>query len=247
LAAGALGGAAVACKLNGGLGLMFLAAWVLLAAALPHFNVRKKVEVATAAAGAGACAFVVFWALNPFLSARPAGALPPAVSALAKQNVWQRTATLLEHRVGVSRNQQKGFPLDAVTTWPDKLAAVAVQGFGRFGPFGPAHSDSTRRFDASQDAGALVWGPLVLLGAFWAVAQGRKQLAAGSPPTAWAVLLQAAVALLTVTAYLPLAWDRYYLSLEAGSALLAAGVGVAAFDAAARLLVHARPREAEAT
>lgn len=243
--AGVCGGKAVACKLNGGLGLMFLASWVFLAAALPHISVRRRLVVAASTAVAGAVAFLVFWALNPFLDARPPGALPGPLAQLAKQNVWERTATLLEHRITVSSSQQKGFPHDALTTLPDKLTAVAVQGFGRFGPLGPAHADSTRRYDWSQDAGAALWLPLVLLGAAWAGWQGRKQLAGGVPPTAWAILLQAVVALLTVTAYLPLAWDRYFLSLQAGSALLAAGVLVAAADA----LAHSfrRPREAAAT
>jgi len=64
----------------------------------------------------------------------------------------------------------------------------------------------------------------------WAVARGRSQWQSREPPTAWAIAVQALVAALVVTAYLPLAWDRYLLSLQGGSALLAAGVTVAAVD-----------------
>jgi 4-amino-4-deoxy-L-arabinose transferase-like glycosyltransferase len=231
VASGVLGGLAVECKLNGGLGLMFLAAWAVLAVALPRYAPRRKLAVVASAMIAGAVAFPVFWALNPFLDARPQGALPVSLKRLAAQNVAQRTGHLLEHRMEVSRNQKLSFTDYALSTPTDKLSAVAVQGFGRFGLFGPAHADSTRRFDWSQDAGAVLWGPWVALGALWAGWKGRKQLAAGVPPTAWAILVQAAVALVTVTAYLPLAWDRYFLSLQAGSALLAAGVLVAAIDA----------------
>ena len=102
-----------------------------------------------------------------------------------------------------------------------------MQGFGRFGLFGPRHSDSTRRYDWAQDRGAVVWLPCVVAGAAWAWSHGRRQLGRGEPPTAWAILVEAAVALAAVTAYLPLAWDRYYLPLQPGSALLAAGAVVA--------------------
>src|SRR5262249_34935869 len=111
----------------------------------------------------------------------------------------------------------------------ERTAAVIVQGFGRFGPFGPSHSDSTRRFDAAQDWGAVLWAPWVAAGAVWSWRKGRAQSLAGEPPTAWAVLVQFGVALAVVTAYIPMAWDRYYLPLQAPAALLAAGalVGVA--------------------
>jgi hypothetical protein len=122
------------------------------------------------------------------------------------------------------------FTEDALRTPIDRLKAVAVQGFGRFGPFGPSHSDSTRRFDSQQDWGALIWGPWVALGLIWAVARGREQLREGMPPTAWAVLVQAVVAIAVVSAFIPLAWDRYYLPVEAGCALVASGAAVSAFD-----------------
>jgi hypothetical protein len=68
------------------------------------------------------------------------------------------------------------------------------------------------------------------MGALWAGFRGRRQLREGVPPTAWAILLQAVLALATVTIYIPLAWDRYYLPIESGLTLLAAGAAVATFD-----------------
>jgi hypothetical protein len=76
----------------------------------------------------------------------------------------------------------------------------------------------------------LIWLPWVLAGVWWAILRGRRQVAEGEPPTAWAVLIQAVVALAAVTSYLPLAWDRYFLTLQSGSAVLAAGVAVMALD-----------------
>jgi len=120
-----------------------------------------------------------------------------------------------------------------------------VQGFGRFGPLGPRHSDSTRRFDRAQDCGAVIWWPCVIGGVAWAWARGRRQRAEEEPPTAWAILAEAVVAGGVVTAILPMAWDRYYLSLQPATSLLAAGGLVAAFDRLASAL-PARPRTGKA-
>jgi len=105
-----------------------------------------------------------------------------------------------------------------------------VQGFGRFGPFGRSHSDSTIRYDLSQDWGATVYLPVFLLGGILTFRHGRRQYYSGEPPTAWATLLQALIAFFTVTLFIPLAWDRYFLSIQAGSTLLAAGVVVSVWE-----------------
>jgi hypothetical protein len=70
----------------------------------------------------------------------------------------------------------------------------------------------------------------VIAGLLWALAHGYRQWAVGLPPTGWAIAVQAVVALAIVTAYLPLAWDRYLLPLQGGSALLAAGAAASAAD-----------------
>ena len=96
-----------------------------------------------------------------------------------------------------------------------------MQGYGRFSPLGPRHSDSTRRYDWGQDWGALIWLPTVVAGAIVTYRRGRGQLRRAAPPSAWAVLVAALVPLVAVATYIPLAWDRYYLALQPGAILLA--------------------------
>jgi 4-amino-4-deoxy-L-arabinose transferase-like glycosyltransferase len=230
LVSGVLGGLAVLCKLNGGLALMIIAAWAILAAALPKVSIGRKLGVAAMALLTGLVAFATFVALNPYLRAHPTGPLPAPISAVAKMGLWERTREVLRHRIRVSAEQKLMFPHNALNSPQEKLEVVIVQGFGRFGLFGSRSDDSTRRFDWSQDAGALLWLPLVVAGTVWALLRGRRQVASGEPPTAWAIVIQALVALSAVTAYLPLAWNRYFLSLQPGSALLAAGAIEAAAE-----------------
>ncbi len=240
--AGLCGGLATLAKLNGALALIVIAAWAGLAAGLSKVPLVQKVTIAAAAVVSGLVALGVFTLLNPFLTARPRQPLGPGMEQVADRSILGRAYWLVEHRMSVSRGQQDLFSTYALRTPAEKLEAVAVQGFGRFGPLGPRRDDSTRRFDWRQDWGALVWEPCVLAGVFWAFARGWRQHRRGEPPTAWALLIQAGVAALVVTAYLPLAWDRYYLSLQPASALLAAGAIVAAFDRLARLFTPHRGR-----
>jgi 4-amino-4-deoxy-L-arabinose transferase-like glycosyltransferase len=229
--AGVCAGLAVLAKLNGGLGLMILASWVALALLLPRYSRRGKLAFAALAVGAAATSYVTFAALNPYITTRPRGRLPHPFARRAQQGPWARTMYLIEHRVEVSRmGQTRLFPEDALISLRDKLKAVAVQGFGRFGLLGPPAADSTRRYDWLQDWGALHWAPWVIAGAIWAARRGVSQFVAREPPTAWAILVQAAVASITVTAFIPLAWDRYYLSLQPGWILLASGLAAAAFQ-----------------
>jgi 4-amino-4-deoxy-L-arabinose transferase-like glycosyltransferase len=252
LAAGVSCGFAVLAKINGVLALIVVAAWVLLALALPNAPPLRKVRVILAALMIAVVAPLTFVALNPFMTARPTRPLSPQPgpmakfpppAAVARMDTWQRARLIVQTRLDVSRGQQASFWHNALHALPERIQVVAVQGYGRFGPFGPrGRTDSTKRFDGAQDWGGWIWGPWVLAGACWAVVRGRGQLAAGEPPTAWAVLIEALVALAVVTAYLPMAWDRYQLPIQAGSALLAAGVATAAVD---RLWTLARRRPAE--
>jgi hypothetical protein len=239
IVAGWLGGLAVLAKLNGGLGLMIVASWAIIAVCLRGIAAGRKVAVVTSALIAGVVAFATFVRLNPFMTAHPRIAVPAEIG----ESVRDRASAVVRHRAGVSRAAQDRFPNYALRTAADKVMAVAVQGFGRFGPLGPPWHDSLKeypRFDWSRDGGALIWAPWVALGGAWAVLRGRRQLREGRAPTAWAILVQAAVALVTVTAFIPLAWDRYFLSLQPGSALLAAGVAVAACDTLRRSVVSSR-------
>jgi hypothetical protein len=240
VAAGACAGLALLSKLSGALALMVVAAWAVLA-----FVARPGGRAAGALAGAAvsfAVAALVFVAGNPFLTAHPQGALPPGMAAIERASVWQRARMMADLRVQNARGQQVKNRHNALLTPWDKVSVVAVQGFGRFGPFGPAHNDSTKRYDRPQDWGAWLWAPCVVAGAVWAVMRGRSQAASGAPPTAWALLAYGAVALGVVTAYLPLAWDRYFLSLQAPSALLVSGAAVACVDGVGRVLSR-RPEE----
>jgi hypothetical protein len=73
----------------------------------------------------------------------------------------------------------------------------------------------------------VVWWPIVGFGILQAYRLGRRQLRDGAPPTAFALLAWAAVSWAVVASYVPLAWDRYFLPIQAPNALLAA-VGIAA-------------------
>jgi hypothetical protein len=246
--AGIPAGLAVLAKLNGGLGLMTLGAWALLGSTLNDVPVRNRLALLGGTALAGLVAFAVFVAGNPLMTADPQPA--PAGSRLAAAGPIGRTDAVIRHRLGVPRDQQTLFPDDALETLPEKAAAVAVQGFGRFGPLGRKRFDarrqvwwfdSTRRYDRAQDLGAVAWLPVVLVGAGVLARWGRRRRREGFAPVPWAVLAQAALALLVVTAFLPLAWDRYFLGLQPGASLLGAAALVAAGEA-----ILGRVRRAEA-
>lgn len=228
--AGVCGGLAPLSKLNGALAMMIDAAWTLLALALPGFRFRRKLAVAQAALVSAVIALATFTVLNPFLTAHPRAFLTPTAAMIARKSLVERARLLIDYRVAVSRSQKDLFPHNALSTPLDKLAVVGVQGFGRFGPCGPHSSNSRIRYELAQDWGALLWLPIVVAGAVVFLLRGREQLAAGEPPAAWALLVQAGVALVVVTAYLPLAWDRYFLSLQPVAAVLAAGAIVTLAD-----------------
>ena len=229
---GVLGGLAVLAKLNGGLGLMVVWTWLTLSVAAIPMRTRDHILSVVASIGIGVVALATFVALNPFVTAHPRSLAGVALlePVPADQSPTQRLAKVVTHRVQVSRDAAGSFPNDALTTPWAKLSALAVQGFGRFGPFGPSHSDSTRRFDLSQDWGAILWLPLVVGGLAVAMRSGRTAHRAGVFPGSWALAVLFVVSFATVGAFLPLAWDRYFLSIQAGSALLVALLAVRALD-----------------
>ncbi len=228
LGSGVLGGLATLSKLNGVLGLFVLGAWAILALGLIRFPLRGRIDFCLATFLAGIVAFTTFCALNPFLFAHPSASAP---QALARLGFWERVKVVSDHRVNVSDHAKSLFPNDALRTGRDKVEAVVVQGFGRFGPFGPrGRTDSTIRFDWKQDRGALLWIPIVGLGFIAGLIRGIGRRKAAEPPTSWAILVQAIVAVGVVTAFIPLAWDRYFLSIQPGFALLGSYAVVAGFD-----------------
>jgi len=228
---GILGGLATLSKLNGSLSGFVLVGWALLAIFLPGFRWRAKWSFLSATCLSGVVSFATFAALNPFLFAHPQGIIDSRLAPIASMGFLDRVKVVADHRVSVSNLAQSSFPADALSTPLEKLSTVLVQGFGRFGHFGTrGWTDSTIRFDWEQDRGALIWLPWVVTGFWFALARGRAQLLAGQPPTAWAVVVQAGISLVIVTAFIPLAWDRYFLSIQPSMALAGAIAVVLGFD-----------------
>lgn len=231
LGSGVLGGLATLSKLNGALGGFTLGAWAVLALALPGLRARIMRNLLLATFASGVVSFATFAALNPFLFAHPTGPPDPATAPIVGLGFVERVKVVANHRVGVSDRAKSSFPDDALTSPLEKVKAVVVQGLGRFGPLGPrGWTDSTLRFDWEQDRGAWVWGPIVALGLLSTLTRGWTQIRSGEVPAAWAVTIQAVVALAVVTAFIPLAWDRYYLSIQPALALVGGFAVVEAID-----------------
>ncbi|MFO0890408.1 MAG: 4-amino-4-deoxy-L-arabinose transferase [Isosphaeraceae bacterium] len=226
--AGLAAGLAILAKFNGMLVLMVLAAWCIFGVLLPWVPAARKGLLVLETGLAILIALAAFVALNPFFTVRPKGPLPPPLQALAELDTVGRFRFLMDHRLDVSRGQQRLFPHNALLSFADRAAVLAVQGFGRFGPLGPSDSDSTRRFDPRQDWGALLWLPLVLSGLAWAVVRASGDWRRGVPPLSGLVAIWACLAALVVGTYLPMAWDRYQLPVQAPACVLAACVLAAA-------------------
>ncbi|WZO96775.1 glycosyltransferase family 39 protein [Isosphaeraceae bacterium EP7] len=219
---GILGGLAVLSKLNGSLALMTVVAWSAAVFFVRSWPAGRKWTIASATVLAGCVGLLTFALGNPFLTANPAVRLGGEDSKIAEMGIMQRARYVADHRVGVSSGAAKQFPNDALTTLPAKVSVMLVQGLGRFGPFGPAHSDSTKRFDRAQDWGALPWGFGLMVGAFFLIRRILDDRLNGRPPTALLIAVQVSLAVLVVTAFIPLAWDRYFLSIQPSMALLGA-------------------------
>jgi 4-amino-4-deoxy-L-arabinose transferase-like glycosyltransferase len=221
-AAGLVAGLAILAKFNGILVLLVLAGWMVLGLVLPSVSAARKITLLAATLNAPIIAAATFVALNPFMTAHPAGPLPPGQRAVAALDTWERFRFLVQHRMNVSRNQQAGFSHNALLTLADRATVLAIQGFGRFGPLGPTRSNSVQRYDVAQDLGALFWLPLVLASLLWSILRGIRELRSGEPPLDWLVAIWAFLALGMVGSYLPMAWDRYQLPIQAPAALLVA-------------------------
>jgi 4-amino-4-deoxy-L-arabinose transferase-like glycosyltransferase len=241
--AGVCAGLAALSKLNGALAGMILGAWMFLGILNERVPIRSKRGLYLGTLIAASVAFGTFASLNPFLTAHPQKVVAAPLIGLVTASFWERVGKIAEHRFFVSEHAMDQFPDDALRTPLDKLRAVAVQGYGRFSPLGPRHDDSTRRFEWRQDWGAIVWLPLVLTGLVVAVVQGRNQSRRGEPPTSWAVAIAALVAFLAVTSFIPLAWNRYYLSLQPGAILLVSAAITAPFARRDRSDAKRNPRD----
>jgi hypothetical protein len=223
-AAGVCSGISLACKLNGLLALMINAAWCGLSLLVPGLSLRSKAGLGGGLLLTLTMTAAVFLLLNPALTARPRVRLNPELAARAREGPSERFLRMVRYRLDSAAGQQQmgKFSPDVLRSPIEKTTVFAVQGFGRFGPFGPSKSDSQVRYELRQDWGLLLWAPLVVIGFVRTYRLGRTQLHEGSPPTAFALLIWAIMAWAIVAAYLPLAWDRYLLPIQAPNSLLAA-------------------------
>ncbi len=225
--AGLLAGMSLLCKLNGFISLANISAACGLTWVLPGFSIGRKLAITAATIVTVAAALAVAVAFNPYLTAKPAELVQGIDPALVSKNVWERFLHQVDVRLEIANNQKKSYRTDALVNVPERAEVILVQGFGRFGPFGPRAADSRVRFDLSQDWGAVLWLPFVCFGLYQSVRLGLAQLRAGTPPAALVVVVWAMISGVVVTLYLPMAWDRYQLPIQSGNALLAA-VGVSA-------------------
>ena len=235
LVSGLCAGLSVLSKLSGVLALMVVAGWATLALFFKA-SAPTKLKIAAGVAGAGCAALATFVALDPFLTAHPTVTLPPAIAAVDRMSSIERARMMFRLRFRVAAGQKISFAHNALNTPMDKLSVSVVQGFGRFGPFGPSHSDSRTRFEGRQDWGCWIWLPWVSSGAVYAGVRGRS-----GTPCRWAVLVHFVVAFAVVTAYLPMAWDRYLLPIQAPSCLLASGIAVALIRKAVTAFIGSPP------
>lgn len=213
--AGLATGLAASSKLNGLLaGIVFLA-WAIVE--LKRGNVKCLGRLLVAGViGAG----LFIW-LNPFLYGTPGGLGAANTKIFAEMGLVDRLKYMLDHRISVSAAGQKTFPHDALPTLADKAKAIVIQGFGRFSPFGPRPDDSRTRYQWRQDWPALVWLPWVLAGAWLALFKQEVN----EQKIGRLIFIYWLVSLVVVGAFLPLAWNRYFLPLAVPSILLAAGAG----------------------
>jgi 4-amino-4-deoxy-L-arabinose transferase-like glycosyltransferase len=178
MAAGLAAGLAILSKFNGFLALMIIGGWSTAAMLTPGLNWPRKLTIAAGAILTGFVALVLFVALNPFMIARPTGALPADLQnvskrlrpilpshlqTLSKLNLGQRFRKLVDQRLEVSRIQKTSFPHNALNDPGEKVKVFFVQGFGRFGALGPSGSDLPSHQD-SKDSQSHDWAPFGPIG-----------------------------------------------------------------------------------
>jgi hypothetical protein len=220
--AGVFAGMALLCKLNGFVGLGIVTAWCGIACLAPYLSIGRKLAMIGTTIVTIAVALATTVALDPYYTAKPDGKLPERARVLKSKDIWQRFRHQVSKRLEISSEQKKNFPDDALFDVPEKARVILMQGFGRFGPFGPRKPDSRIRYDFSQDRGMFLWLPLVLVGFWESVRLGCAQIRGALPPSGLALVAWAVCAWIVVTIYLPMAWDRYQLPIQSGNALLAA-------------------------
>lgn len=255
-------GLAALAKLNGGVATVIvlgvlLGCWLLARTArvqpvgsnwLPAPRMMWIPPLAAMVVGMGS--FLVFVALNPFLTARPGPAtLSPQSRALAEMGVFARARYLVAFRRDWTRDALNNviFEKDWLRTTPERLRMTLWEGFGRFSPLGPRGirtvepRPDAERFIEYRRWCSLVWMPFVLWGVLLSLMDGWRSWRAGHTPLAWCLLLYVAATMSFVAFMIPLNWDRYYLPVQAPAALLAAFGVVAMWKHGPRGSVACRP------
>lgn len=224
-AAGVPVGLAISSKLSGGMGALVIGGWLAMGFGMKGVSAGRKALLVGSSVAAGAIAFGVMLGTNPTLTANPP--LPRDASVelheLVSQGPVDRAKALVKFRSEVSKSQQSmpKFQEYALETIAEKVPVVVVQGFGRFGPLGPRRSDSTKRFDWGQDWGGLLWGPLVMVGLV-GVGRGAFREEGNREMAGRAMMAMAMVTMTVVVIMIPLAWDRYLLSMQPVAAVFGA-------------------------
>ena len=223
--AGLFLGLATLSKLTGFSAVIVLGALCLLALFASCVPWYQRICFPCAALIAFGVTAGLWFALNPYLTAHPKGTPPADLMGEASpdQSILERFQYMLRHRVEVSRQAQSTFPHDALPGPVDKVIAVVIQGYGRFGPLGRWDHNSMvpyPHFSWQRDFGACFWVPCVLAGFVLLSWQGLAQYRANLPPSGWAVVLWFSLTTLTVLFFIPLAWDRYYLPVQAPAIVL---------------------------
>jgi hypothetical protein len=233
---GVCSGLALSCKFNGFVGLAIIVGWLGLTWIAPGLPWIRKLAMTAVTMVTISTAVTVLVGMNPYLTAHPrltayqSGLISPEGRALLAENPWQRFQSQVKLRRETSDYQRTKYPKDALFRIPERAKVLFVQGLGRFGPLGPAESDSTVRFEIRQDWGLILWAPLLVLGIVQSVRLGRGQLEARQAPTGAALLIWVVLPWIVLAVYLPMAWDRYLLPIQSGHALLGGMGAVAIWD-----------------
>ncbi len=229
-------GLALLCKFNGFLGLAIIVGWLGVSLIAPGVRSIRKAAMSAMTLVTISTAVTVLVAMNPYLTAHPRltahqdRTIKPEGRALLAENPWQRFCSQVKLRGEISDHQRTHFPNDALFRMPERAKVLFVQGLGRFGPLGPAESDSTVRFQIRQDWGLILWLPLVVFGLVQSIRLARAQFQSRQAPTGALVLVWVAVPWIVLAVYLPMAWDRYLLPIQSGHALLGGMAAAAIWD-----------------
>ncbi len=189
----------------------------------------RMAPISVAAIAAGSLA--IFVVLNPFLTSRPqlAANSPREQREIAAKGFVGRARFLVQFRREWSRDATRNeyFRKDWLLTISDRLRMTLWEGFGRFSALGPRNirtiepRPDKELFSDYRRAWSLIWFPLCLLGFGWTLADGWQAVRTDRMPQAWGLAMYATVTIgLMVLIMLPLNWDRYYLPMQACSAVL---------------------------